>query len=81
MSLVDDDDDDDGFAMEVVVDCGAGGTNGDERGNNGIAKSVSEEAIEGPANTKSNSDESCKDESNHIKDHSSSESIPSQMVS
>ncbi|XP_062159307.1 uncharacterized protein LOC133866705 isoform X2 [Alnus glutinosa] len=80
-SLVDDDDDDDddGFAMEVVVDCGAGGTNGDERGNNGIAKSVSEEAIEVPANTKSNSDESCKDESNHIKDHSSRESIPSQM--
>ena len=81
MSLVDDDEEEDGFAMEVVVDCNAGGPIGDERGNNGIAKMVSEEAIEIPPNMKSNSDESRKDESNHIKDHSSCESIPSQMVS
>ncbi|XP_059454259.1 uncharacterized protein LOC132184587 isoform X2 [Corylus avellana] len=79
MSLVDDDDDDDCFAMVAVVDCNAGGPTGDERGNNGIAKMASEEAIEIPDNKKSNSDDSCKDESNHIKDHSSCESIPSQM--
>lgn len=81
MSLVDDDNDDEDFATEIVVDCNAGGRIGDERGNNGILKTVSAEAIEIPANIKSNSDESCKDESYHIKDHSSCESIPSQMVS
>ena len=37
--------------------------------------------IELPANMKSNLDEPCMDEPSDIKDHSSRESIPSQMVS
>nr|XP_023870613.1 glutamic acid-rich protein-like [Quercus suber]POF24158.1 hypothetical protein CFP56_06241 [Quercus suber] len=80
MSLLDDDDDgDDGFVREVVVDCNSGGPIDEDRGNDGVVKVASEETIELPANMKSNLDELCMDESSDIKDHSSCESIPSQM--
>ena len=81
MSFIDDDEDDDGFVREVVVDCNSGGPIDEERGNDGVAKVASEEMIELPANMKSNLDEPCMDEPSDIKDHSSRESIPSQMVS
>lgn len=83
MSFLDDDDDDgdDGFVREVVVDRNSGSPIDENRGNDGGVKVASEETIDLPANTKSNLDESCMNEPSNIKDHSSCESIPSQMVS
>lgn len=70
------------------MDCISGGPIDDERGNDGFANVPSEEEIELPANMKSNLDVSNTDasnenvdESNNLKDCSSHESRPSQMVS
>ncbi|KAM4129693.1 hypothetical protein ACJW30_01G043600 [Castanea mollissima] len=79
MSFLDDDDGDDGFVREVVVDCNSGSPIDEHRGIDGVVKVASEETIELPANMKSNLDEPCMDEPSDIKDHSSCESIPSQM--
>lgn len=82
MSFRDDDDDgDDGLVREVVVDCNSGSPIDEDRGNDGVVKVASEETIDLPANVKSKLDEPCMDEPSDIKDHSSCESIPSQMVS
>ncbi|KAL4649909.1 hypothetical protein ACB092_01G048400 [Castanea dentata] len=79
MSFLDDDDGDDGFVREVVVDCNSGSPIDEHRGIDGVVKVASEETIELPANMKGNLDEPCMDEPSDIKDHSSCESIPSQM--
>lgn len=82
MSFLDDDDDgDDGLVREVVVDCNSGSPIDEDRGNDVVVKVASEETIDLPANVKSKLDEPCMDEPSDIKDHSSCESIPSQMVS